>query len=129
MLTKTVQNVVESLLGQQGATDPILRRTIFDRARGAAVEVPAFQAVAPELGYWVEKIFSEPWMVTDQDFICLREAGYSEDQIFELTVAAAMGAGVRRLEAGLKALAAADPEKMHSQDGRNTISANERRDK
>jgi len=58
----------------------------------------------------VAKIDQRPWMVSDEDFNKLRQAGYSEDQIFELTVAAATGAGVRRFEAGLRALEAASDE-------------------
>jgi hypothetical protein len=34
----------------------------------------------------------------------LRAAGYSEDQIFEATVSCALGACLRRLEAGLSAI-------------------------
>jgi hypothetical protein len=34
----------------------------------------------------------------------LRAAGYSEDQIFEATVSCALGAGLRRLDAGLSAI-------------------------
>ena len=34
----------------------------------------------------------------------LKEAGYSEDEIFEHTVAAALAAGLERLDAGLRAL-------------------------
>lgn len=52
----------------------------------------------------VEKIADRPWSVGDEDFRRLREAGYSEDHIYELVLAAATGAGVRRLEAGLHAI-------------------------
>jgi hypothetical protein len=34
----------------------------------------------------------------------LRRAGYSEDAIFEITVSAALGAGMIRLERGLAAM-------------------------
>jgi alkylhydroperoxidase family enzyme len=52
----------------------------------------------------VEKIAQRPWTVTDDDIRQVREAGYSEDQIYELVQAAAAGAGVRRLAAGLHAI-------------------------
>jgi alkylhydroperoxidase family enzyme len=45
------------------------------------------------------------YRVTDRDVLELREGGLSEDEIFELTVAAAVGAGLERLEAGLRVLA------------------------
>ena len=44
------------------------------------------------------------YLVTDAQVEALRAAGLSEDEIFELTVAAAVGAGLHRLDAGLKAL-------------------------
>ena len=40
----------------------------------------------------------------DEDVEALRQAGYSEDQIFELTVSAALGAGFRRLKSALDIL-------------------------
>jgi len=44
----------------------------------------------------------------------LQAAGYTEDQLFELTVSAAVGAARVRLEAGLRALAAALEETSHA---------------
>jgi alkylhydroperoxidase family enzyme len=42
--------------------------------------------------------------VTDEDIGALREAGYTEDQIFEATVSVALGTALMRLEAGMTAL-------------------------
>jgi alkylhydroperoxidase family enzyme len=42
--------------------------------------------------------------VTDGDVQALKDAGFSEDEIFEHTVAAAVAAGLERLDAGLRAL-------------------------
>ena len=44
------------------------------------------------------------YRTTDQDIVALRTAGYSEDAIFEITLSAALGAGLARLERGLAAL-------------------------
>jgi alkylhydroperoxidase family enzyme len=44
------------------------------------------------------------YRVTDAQVDELRAAGLGEDEIFELTVAAAAGAGLERLEAGLRAM-------------------------
>ena len=44
------------------------------------------------------------YRVTDDDIEGLLAAGYSQDAIFEITVAAALGAASHRLEAGLRAL-------------------------
>ena len=44
------------------------------------------------------------YKVTDQDIQALKDAGYSEDVIFEQTVSVAVAAGLERLEAGLEVL-------------------------
>ena len=44
------------------------------------------------------------YRVTDTQVEALRAAELSEDEIFELTVAAAVGAGLDRLDAGMRAL-------------------------
>ncbi len=43
--------------------------------------------------------------VTDGDVEELKSAGFTEDEIFEHTVSAAVAAGLERLDAGLEALA------------------------
>ena len=41
---------------------------------------------------------------TDNDIEALRQTGYSEDAIFEITISAALGAATARLARGLSAL-------------------------
>lgn len=106
-LPQRVQDAIAMLLGSAGKTDPSLRRTIFERTRTGTGEMPAAQPGAPALRQLVEKIDQRPWTVSEEDFTTLRRAGYSEDQLFELALAAAAGAGVKRFEAGLQALEAA----------------------
>jgi alkylhydroperoxidase family enzyme len=105
VLPKKVQNAIGALLGPSGKSDAALRAAVFEKTRKSAGEIPELPA-ALGLRALVEKIAERPWTVSDEDFNKLRHAGYSEDQIFELTVAAAAGAGVRRFEAGLRALEA-----------------------
>jgi hypothetical protein len=52
----------------------------------------------------VEKLRLHAYRVADNDIERLCVAGYSEDQIFEVTIAAALGAGDARLRVGLAAL-------------------------
>jgi alkylhydroperoxidase family enzyme len=52
----------------------------------------------------VEKIAARPWTVNDEDFARLYASGFSDDQLYELTLACALGAGLQRFEAGLRAL-------------------------
>ena len=62
------------------------------------------EQVPQELETWVRKVRDRAYATTDADVEALRLAGYSEDEIFEATVAAALGAGIARFEAGMRAL-------------------------
>lgn len=59
----------------------------------------------PELAAYVEKVRRHAYKVTDEDLDGLRQAGYSEDAIFELTLSVALGAALLRWDASLRALA------------------------
>ena len=60
----------------------------------------------------VGKVATSPTQVTDADFAAARAAGFSEDELFELVVCAAVGESARRYDAGLAALAdAADADR------------------
>jgi alkylhydroperoxidase family enzyme len=45
--------------------------------------------------------------VTDADFATAMEAGFTDDQLFELVICAAVGRSTRQYDAGLAALAEA----------------------
>ena len=53
---------------------------------------------------YVETIRRHAYKLTDRRLQELAQAGWSDDQVFELTVAAAFGAAKQRLDAGLQAL-------------------------
>ena len=53
---------------------------------------------------YVQKVRLHAYKVTDRDVEELKEAGFSEDEIFEHTVSAAAAAGLERLEVGLATL-------------------------
>jgi hypothetical protein len=42
--------------------------------------------------------------ITDTDFAMLTAAGLSDDAVFEITIAAAVGAALERLDAGMRAV-------------------------
>jgi alkylhydroperoxidase family enzyme len=63
------------------------------------------EADDPALARYVDMVRTHAFRVTDADVDRLRCAGLSEDAIFELTAAAAVGAASERLEAGLALLA------------------------
>ena len=58
----------------------------------------------PDFATYLDKVRAHAYRVTDADVQALKDAGYTEDQIFEHTVSAAVAAGLARLEAGLAAL-------------------------
>jgi alkylhydroperoxidase family enzyme len=58
----------------------------------------------PDFAPYLDKVRRHPYRVTDEDIQALRDAGYSEDVIFEQTVSVAVAAGLKRLETGLGVL-------------------------
>jgi hypothetical protein len=60
--------------------------------------------VSPAFGVYLDKVRRHAYQVTDRDVEALKAAGHSEDEIFEHTVAAAVAAGLERLDAGLRTL-------------------------
>jgi len=62
-------------------------------------------APAPDdMGPYLEKVHERAYDVTDGDVERLLDAGHSEDEIFEQTVAAAIGEGLRRLDAAMRVI-------------------------
>jgi alkylhydroperoxidase family enzyme len=62
-------------------------------------EVVAASAPAPaEMAVYLQKVRDRAYAVLDGDIEALREAGFSEDAIFEQTVAVAIAEGLRRLD-------------------------------
>ncbi len=64
-------------------------------------------ALAEPVGTLVDKIAKCSHKVTDGDIAAVKASGYSEDQIFELVVCAAVGKAARQYDAALEALRAA----------------------
>lgn len=65
------------------------------------------ESAGPALRTLIGKVATSPAQVTDADFAAAKAAGYSEDQLFELVVCAAVGQSARLYDAGLAALAEA----------------------
>lgn len=85
-----------------------IRRAAFAAAAAVARgDAPDLSQLSAELAVLVEKIARHAWKVTDRDVEQAKQAGSSEDAVFELTVAAAAGAGSARLERALEAFRAA----------------------
>ncbi len=73
---------------------------ITDLREAAQPDRPA----PPEFAAYLDKVRDEAYQVTDADVQALKDAGFSDDEIFEQTVAAAVAAGLHRLERGLACL-------------------------
>ena len=61
--------------------------------------VAARPAPPEPMASYLAKVRERAYTVTDADVQQLKDAGISEDEIFEQTVAEAMGQGLRRLDA------------------------------
>ena len=59
---------------------------------------------APALTDYLRKVRTRAYAITDEDVEALKAAGVPEDEIFEQTVAAALGEGLRRLDAANDAI-------------------------
>ncbi|MGH3264799.1 MAG: hypothetical protein ACRDNS_22735 [Trebonia sp.] len=95
------QLLVNRILQGPGAAPVAQRARAFDNA------------MLPEsLRLLLEKVATSSAQVTDTDFATAIEAGFTDDQLFELVICAAVGQSTRQYEAGLAALAEAiaDPE-------------------
>ena len=60
--------------------------------------VAGTQPAPVEMAPYLEKVRNRAYAVVDRDIDALKEAGFSEDAIFEQTVAVAIGEGLRRLD-------------------------------
>ncbi len=101
-----VERLRKAVLLGRGTTEVALRQAVEARAAVAGGRKgEASGSIPAGLTDFVDKVIRHAWRVTDEDVEQLRREGYSEDAIFEVTIAAALGAGMGRLERGLAALA------------------------
>src|SRR2546426_2024245 len=91
--------LVDGVLASPGHTPAELRRAVLARAFGAPGE-----DIPPALAAYIDKVARHASTVTDDDVAALQRAGHSDDALFELTVSAALGAALGRLQRGLAAL-------------------------
>lgn len=84
-------------------TDRMLTR--YDEfIRRLRVSARPDRAAPPEMAAYLEKVRLHAYKVTDRDVDELKEAGFTEDEIFEHTVSRAVASGLERLDAGLETL-------------------------
>ncbi|HZU68202.1 MAG TPA: hypothetical protein VFA09_13075 [Ktedonobacteraceae bacterium] len=99
------QQLKDAVLQSPGATSTEMRQAVAayvahlgGSPSNSAGDIPA------GLAMYLKKVALHAYKTTDEDIAVLRQSGYSEDAIFEITLSAALGAGLARLECGLAAL-------------------------
>ena len=101
------EQLINAVLCTPGATSESLRRAVLERA----MESPATKdGVPPTLTQYVDTVARHAYRVTDSDVRALQAAGESDDALFEVTVAAAVGAAMHRLQRGMAALRGEEPD-------------------
>jgi hypothetical protein len=94
--------VRDSVLNAPNCSTPArLRRDAYERGRRSALGEPVEDTLDPLSAEYAELVANSPQRAAVDK---LTAAGRSDDEIFELTVAAAVGSATARLEAGLSAL-------------------------
>ncbi|MFD6160534.1 hypothetical protein ACFWF7_31860 [Nocardia sp. NPDC060256] len=95
---------------KQAAHRALVDRVLHGRGTATADQrAAAFHNtdVPPPLRTLIDKVVTKPTQLTDADFAAAESAGFSEDQLFEVVVSAAVGRSARLYDAGLAALATA----------------------
>lgn len=107
--TEHTRLLIDGVLNSPGETQPQFRHAVEAQAAGLSGRPNSQTSSLPEaLERYTTKVAQRAYAVTEEDIKALKDAGYSENAIFELTVSAALGAGMARLEIGLSALKGGD---------------------
>jgi hypothetical protein len=88
-----VAALLQAALESPAVTDPATRAAVCQG-----------ESLPPPLGEYAAKVRDESYRISDEEVQALLAAGYSADAVFEVTVAAALGASMRQLAAGLREL-------------------------
>ena len=97
--------LISAVYQGKGVTDQALRGATKTAIIPGSDELEAGDGPIPAvLRPYLHKVSRHAYKITDRDMENLKAEGYSEDAIFELTVSAAVGAGLGRLCQGLAAL-------------------------
>lgn len=109
-----IRALCEGVLNSPGETSFELRNRVECASAGLSGSiVPRAEALPVALENYVRKVVLHAYRITDEDVDSLRAAGYSEEAIFELTISAALGAGMARIQRGLAALKGVEDAPHH----------------
>ena len=93
------RRLVDAVVNTPGETPEAVRREALEHG-----------TVPDPLAGYVDKVRRHAYKVTDADVAALQHAGHSDDSLFEITVAAAVGAALYRLDRGMAALRGQEPD-------------------
>jgi hypothetical protein len=88
--------LLQCVLDREGRAPPNLRIAAFENA-----------VLTEPLRTLIEKVVRQPTQISAGDFTAVRDSGFTEDQVFELVVCAAVGAADRQLDSAIQALISA----------------------
>jgi hypothetical protein len=103
--------LVNTVLQATGESQKSLRSAILERTRRGSEAHANDANLAPAVQSYVDTVARHAYKVTDAHVAALHDAGQSDDGIFEVTVVAAVGAALRRLDRGLAALRSQEGKK------------------
>jgi len=98
-ITQARKALVTRILEGDGKASHTQRRAAFENT-----------GLAEPLDTLISKVAKNAYRITDEDIAAARASGFSEDQIFEMVVCAAIGQANRQYEIALGALKAATME-------------------
>lgn len=109
ILPEDVTGLVRRVLTSASAhSSPGVRRAVYDYVAALTRKAAPPADVPPAAEPYLRKVALNAYKVLDREVDALRAAGSTTDDIFEMTVAAAVSAGVTRMEIALAALAEVD---------------------
>ena len=109
-----LERVAAAATEAPGSLDADVRRVIQARAAalggdpdlsGTEVGTELGTELTGPMAAYVDKVALEAYRVVDGDVEAILAEGYGEDDIFEMTVCASVGAALGRFERGIRALA------------------------
>ncbi len=99
-----IKALTEAVLNSEGISKLEIRHAVEARVAKHGGATRQAEVLPDDLIAYVDKVAFHAYKVTDEDIENLKASGYSEDEIFEITVSAALGAGLARVEHSLNLL-------------------------
>ncbi|HAS45266.1 MAG TPA: hypothetical protein DCS93_32585 [Microscillaceae bacterium] len=92
-----LEKIILSILGV-GKSKSDLRKQTLEKVRNIVRRDTSDDLAPALLNTYVDKVARHAYKVVDRDLEALKTDGFSEDEIFELTVTAAFAAGEARVK-------------------------------